>query len=248
MSWLSKIFSSVGVNVISSVGKVIDDLVTSDEEMELTDIQKKKITAAYNVKMQELLNQLDHQAAQHEENLESELTQRLKLDMKSDSWLSKNIRPMTLIFMTLVVSVLAFFTIFTSSFSADQLDTIKEWIPFFEWSSGMKKVLLIITDILTLPDNSFYTIDEYENSLGQNAIGFLPDFIDSYGGNTQFFITSHHPVLISNMPMENWYVLNREGSRVRIKRGDKYIDKFGISKQSAFTQLTNDPFFIDGIK
>ena len=33
MGWLSKIFSSVGVNVISSVGKVIDDLVTSDEEL-----------------------------------------------------------------------------------------------------------------------------------------------------------------------------------------------------------------------
>jgi hypothetical protein len=42
MGWLSKIFSSVGVNVISSVGKVVDDLITSDEELELTDIQKKK--------------------------------------------------------------------------------------------------------------------------------------------------------------------------------------------------------------
>ncbi|VAW68524.1 hypothetical protein MNBD_GAMMA09-3166 [hydrothermal vent metagenome] len=112
MGWLSKIFSSVGVNVISSVGKVIDDLVTSDEELELTDIQKKKITAAYNVKMQALMLEIDKQAAKREENMENELTERLKLDMKSDSWLSKNIRPMTLVFMTLVVSILAFFTIF----------------------------------------------------------------------------------------------------------------------------------------
>jgi len=72
------------------------------------------------------------QAAKHEETLESELTDRLKLDMKSDSWLSKNIRPMTLIFMTLVVSILAFFTIFKSGFTSEQLTTIQAWIPFFQ--------------------------------------------------------------------------------------------------------------------
>ncbi len=132
MGWLSKIFSSVGVNVISSVGKVIDDLVTSDEEIALTDIQKAKIKAAYNVKMQELMTELDRQAAEHEAKMEGELTERLRLDMKSDSWMSKNIRPMTLIFMTLVVSVLAFTTIFNKSFSTEQLETIKSWIPFFQ--------------------------------------------------------------------------------------------------------------------
>jgi uncharacterized protein YacL len=132
MGWLSSIFSSIGVNVISTVGKVIDDLVTSDEEIALTDIQKAKIKAAYNVKMQELMTQLDIKAAEHEENMESELTQRLKLDMKSDSWLSKNIRPMTLIFMTLVVSMLAFLTIFNKNFTPDQIKTIEAWIPFFQ--------------------------------------------------------------------------------------------------------------------
>jgi hypothetical protein len=132
MSWLSAIFSSAGVNVISTVGKVIDDLVTSDEEIALTEIQKAKIKAAYNVKLQELMVDLDKQAAKHEENMESELTSRLKLDMKSDSWLSKNIRPMTLIFMTLSVSILAFFTIFKSGFSTDQIKTIEAWIPFFQ--------------------------------------------------------------------------------------------------------------------
>lgn len=132
MGWLSKIFSAVGVDVVSSVGKVVDDLVTSDEEIALTDIQKSKIKAAYKVKMQELLNDMDHKAAQHEANLENELTERLKLDMKSDSWLSKNIRPMTLIFMTLVVSILAFSTIFTDHFTDKQITTIEAWIPFFQ--------------------------------------------------------------------------------------------------------------------
>jgi hypothetical protein len=132
MGWLSKIFSATGVNVISSVGKVIDDLVTSDEEIALTEIQKSKIKAAYNVKMKELMMDIDRQAAQHEENLENELTERLQLDMKSDSWLSKNIRPMALIFMTLVVSVLAFFTIFDSTLSVSQQGTLDSWIPLFQ--------------------------------------------------------------------------------------------------------------------
>ncbi|MEE8056454.1 MAG: 3TM-type holin [Pseudomonadales bacterium] len=132
MGWLSKIFSSTGVNVITSVGKVIDDLVTSDEEIALTDIQKSKIKAAYNVKMQELMTTLDQQAAEHEEKMENELTERLKLDMKSDSWLSKNIRPMALIFMTVVVAILAFFTIFNKTLTGEQLTTLQAWIPFFQ--------------------------------------------------------------------------------------------------------------------
>lgn len=132
MGWLSTIFSSVGVNVISSVGKVLDDLSTSDEELALTDIQKKKITAAYNVKIQELMLQIDAQAAQKEKDMEAALTERLTLDMKSDSWLSKNIRPMTLMFMTFVVSLLAFTTIFNSGLTAKQVSTVEEWIPFFQ--------------------------------------------------------------------------------------------------------------------
>jgi hypothetical protein len=132
MGWLSKIFSATGVNVITSVGKVLDDLVTSDEELALTDIQKAKIKAAYNVKMKELMMNIDRQAAEHEENLENELTERLQLDMKSDSWLSKNIRPMALIFMTLVVSVLAFFTIFNSALGETQQATLDSWIPLFQ--------------------------------------------------------------------------------------------------------------------
>jgi len=131
MAWYSKIFSDVGVDLASTVGKVIDELVTSDEEMALTKNQKLKIQTAYEVRMRELLVKLDNQQAKHEENLESELTGRLKLDMKSDSWLSKNVRPMALIFMTITVSILAFFTVFDSALTEIQLKSLKEWIPFF---------------------------------------------------------------------------------------------------------------------
>jgi len=132
MGWFSAIFSSVGSEVIRSVGTVVDDLVTSDEELALTEIQQEKIKSAYNIKIQELMIELDRQAAEHEAAMESELTERLKLDMKSDSWLSKNIRPMALIFMTAVVSVLAFYTVFTGDLTATQLSALEEWIPFFQ--------------------------------------------------------------------------------------------------------------------
>ncbi|MDQ7016424.1 MAG: hypothetical protein Q9N68_08615 [Gammaproteobacteria bacterium] len=132
MGWFSSLFSSVGVDLISSVGKVVDDLVTSDEEIALTEIQQAKIKAAYDIKIQELMIELDRQAADHEAKMESELTERLKLDMKSDSFLSKNIRPMALIFMTAVVSVLAFYTVFSGDLTATQLSALEEWIPFFQ--------------------------------------------------------------------------------------------------------------------
>lgn len=132
MGWLSKIFSGTTVDVVSTVGKALDDLVTSDEEMALTHIQQQKIKTAYRLRLQEVLMQMDREAAMHEENMEQELTERLRLDMKSDSWLSKNIRPMTLIFMTSVVSLLAFLSIFNSSLNSGQLDMVKDWIPFFQ--------------------------------------------------------------------------------------------------------------------
>jgi len=66
MGWFSTLFSTVGAEVISSVGKVIDDLVTSDEELALTEIQQEKIKSAYNIKIQEMVIELDRQAAEHE--------------------------------------------------------------------------------------------------------------------------------------------------------------------------------------
>jgi hypothetical protein len=52
---------------------------------------------------------------------QQELTERLKADMLSDSWLSKNIRPMTLIFI-----LLGYFTF--AMMSAFDLDTNKAYV------------------------------------------------------------------------------------------------------------------------
>ncbi len=121
---------------------------------------------------------------------------------------------------------------------------VKEWINLSDLSSGMQKVLLIITDILLLPQNSTYIIDEYENSLGINAIDFLPEFLLAHANpNTQFFITTHHPYLINSMPIEHWRIFHREGSSVMVKNGTELKERYGKSKQKAFVLLMNDPLY-----
>lgn len=120
---------------------------------------------------------------------------------------------------------------------------VDRWISYSELSSGMQKVLIILTDILTMPDGGIYLIDEYENSLGVNAIGFLPSILGQLGGRIQLFVTSHHPYLINQVSPKDWYVFNRRGSVVRIRSGDENARLFGRSSQEAFLQLVNDPFY-----
>jgi len=67
----------------------------------LTDEEKQKAKA-------ELEMQIKAQIQNAWEQEQKELTKRLQLDMKSDSWLSKNVRPLTLIYLMLLFT-LAFF-------------------------------------------------------------------------------------------------------------------------------------------
>lgn len=110
-------------------------------------------------------------------------------------------------------------------------------------SSGMQKVLLIIADVLLAKKNSVIMFDEYENSLGVNAIDFFPDLIADFGDELQFFVTSHHPYLINNMPISTWQVFHREGAEVTVRSGEELRRIYGESTQQAFIQLINDPFY-----
>lgn len=125
----------------------------------------------------------------------------------------------------------------------------QKWIPLDKFSSGMIKVLLILTDIFIMPkDGGIYLIDEYENSLGINAINFFPSVLLNDDTGSQFIITSHHPYIIGNVPVKNWIILHRKGSNVMAEQGEEVEKRFGKSKQQAFTQLINDPFYTEGIE
>jgi len=90
MSILKKIFSGAGSNLIESVGGVIDNLVTTDEE---------KLEAKRKLK-EMIMN--------HEVQMQKQITDRWTADMNSDSWLSKNVRPMVLIFLIICTMLLIF--------------------------------------------------------------------------------------------------------------------------------------------
>jgi len=92
MNLLNKVFG----NVIGKVVDAADDWFTSDEER---DQKKNELTA--------ILLQGEKDAQDAIAQMERELTKRMELDMKSDSWLSKNVRPGSLVFLLGVVTVLA---------------------------------------------------------------------------------------------------------------------------------------------
>ena len=117
-----------------------------------------------------------------------------------------------------------------------------------EVSSGMQKVLLIITDIILSPPDVLYLIDEYENSLGVNAIDFLPPFLTECGGARQFVLTTHHPLLINSIPVRSWFIFHRHGLRIRVTQGTEIEERYGKSKQQRFIQLINDPLYTEGVK
>jgi energy-coupling factor transporter ATP-binding protein EcfA2 len=125
---------------------------------------------------------------------------------------------------------------------------IDHWIPVPELASGMQKALLILTDIYSLPAGAIYLIDEYENSLGVSVIDFLSDGLDELEKDIQVIITSHHPYVINQIPIENWIVFHRDGSEVTARYGKENIEHYGKSKQQQFIQLINDPFFNRGIE
>jgi len=82
--------------IINSVGDAIDKNVTSDEEKLILRNELVKIQASSALELKKLEAQAD-----------KELTTRHAADMQSDDIWSKRIRPMSLAFLLLVVSVLS---------------------------------------------------------------------------------------------------------------------------------------------
>ena len=82
--------------IVDSIGNAIDKNVTNDEERL---IQKNELMR--------ILTEAEQKANEVEQQLEQELSKRHQTDMTSDNKLSKNIRPLLLLFLTAVVTILA---------------------------------------------------------------------------------------------------------------------------------------------
>jgi len=90
MSVLTNLFSGGAAELVKGVGGVIDNLHTSGEEKLAAEQKIKELVSSYEIEM------------------EKNITERWKMDMQSDSWLSKNIRPLVLIFLVVSTVLLVF--------------------------------------------------------------------------------------------------------------------------------------------
>jgi hypothetical protein len=106
---VKKIIQWLSGGVIKEIGNVIDKLTTTEEER----LEVKK-------QIQQILEDADTKA-------QLEVSKRWEADMKSDSFLSKNIRPMILIYLTVIFTSLAFF-----DGNIGEFGLAKEYIPIFQ--------------------------------------------------------------------------------------------------------------------
>ena len=102
-------------DLVKGVGDVIDGLHTSEEE---------KLEAAQKVK--ELVSN-------YEVEMEKQITDRWKSDMNSDSWLSKNVRPMTLVFLVISTMLMIFIDAGMISFNVED-----------KWTDLLQLVLITV--------------------------------------------------------------------------------------------------------
>ena len=106
---LSKLFSGGAAELVKGVGGVIDKLHTTEEE---------KLTAERKIK---------DMIMGYEAEMQKQISERWRVDMNSDSWLSKNIRPLVLIF--LVVSTVLMIFIDAGAIAFEVKDT---WVDLLQ--------------------------------------------------------------------------------------------------------------------
>ena len=106
-----KIFNSIG-ELLPDKGAlgIVKNLITSDKELSESD--KAHALALLEFEMQEI----------------QEVTERQKYDAESESWLSKNVRPLVLIFLVLFMS----FIVITDSIGYSEFDVKPAYISLIE--------------------------------------------------------------------------------------------------------------------
>ena len=125
MNFLKKLISG---DLIKNVDSLVDNLTTTKEEKKQLSISLKKLL-------------LDAQA-----KTEQEITQRHANDMNSDSWLSKNVRPMTLVFVNVCTMILIFIDAGIIDFNVKNefisllSTTLVAIISFYFGSRGFEKI------------------------------------------------------------------------------------------------------------
>jgi hypothetical protein len=101
-------------------GKLIDKLIPDPEAKAKAQLDLTKM--AQDGELAKMANE-----TKLYETEQNNLTDRLKADMGSDSWLSKNIRPMTLIFILLAYSTFAMMSAFNYNTNETYVQLLGQW-------------------------------------------------------------------------------------------------------------------------
>ena len=115
MSILTNLFAGGAADLVKGVGGVIDNLHTSGEEKLAAEQKIKELVSSYEIEM------------------EKNITERWKMDMQSDSWLSKNIRPLVLVFLVVSTVLMIFIDAGTINFIVED-----------KWTDLLQLVLITV--------------------------------------------------------------------------------------------------------
>jgi uncharacterized membrane protein (DUF106 family) len=97
-------------------GKILDKVIPDPEA-------KAKAQAA----LMELQQKGELAQLQADMNEQDNLTKRMEADMKSDSWLSKNIRPMTLVFILLTYTAFGLMSAWDLEVNNNYVELLGQW-------------------------------------------------------------------------------------------------------------------------
>ena len=112
---IKQLFSAGAASLVKSVGGGLDNLTTTKEEKLAAELKIKDMIMGYEAEMQK------------------QVTERWKVDMNSDSWLSKNIRPLVLVFLVVSTVLLIFIDGGTINFKVED-----------KWTDLLQLVLITV--------------------------------------------------------------------------------------------------------
>ena len=123
-----------------------------------------------------------------------------------------------------------------------------DWIVGPYISSGMRRTFFHLTELEFAPRGTTIVIDEYENSMGVNCLPAVTDLFLQRQDELQFILTSHHPYVIDNVPLDWWRVVTRKGGVVTVRPAREIPELDTRSQQDRFTLLANSSVFEQGIQ
>jgi hypothetical protein len=128
----------IGLDALLNVGgKLIDKLIPDPEAKAKAQMELQKM--AQDGELAKMANETELYKTE-----QNNLTERAKADMGSDSWLSKNIRPMTLVFLLVAYSGFAIASIFDLETRGAYVELLGQWgmlvMSFYFGGRTMEKI------------------------------------------------------------------------------------------------------------